>query len=622
MTRHAVVTLLASSLLLLAASTPARADDAEGVWSMRTGWWWSGGEATLELLPGARARRVVSTGETLEGTWRRQGAVVLVGFPRRTGLAGALRGAPPSSPWTGLYRLAGDDLVGAFRGAWERGERLIPIVRTPARLDGRLRVDGARFVDPVGRTVLLRGVNVCRKAAPFLPAHTDADVSALARATGSGVVRLGIAWRALEPEPLRYDAAYLDGVAAAVRRFRAHGMYVLVDMHQDTWGGPFAGHGAPDWATLARDAKPLSLPDGAPWQLRYLDARVWGSFEALWSDAVVPATGLGLQEHYARAWAQVARRLAAEDGVLGYDLMNEPFFGAEAKGALVRLGLAGAPTLLRGGVVALFRSVFEGARFRGELGSELVRLARDPERFLRLTRSLGGATARVERRASAVYARVGARIQREDPDRPIFVEPTGLAGVGVTPALPRPEGVTAVVYAPHLYDAFMDSGQRWDGDTRRVARALAQHVAHARALGAPLFVGEWGNLGEDPVLAARFAHEVGALLDEAQVGATYWDHTPGAEAGLLLEAMRPYPARVAGAVARSSFDQATRRYEVVLEVDPCVAAPTVIAVPRGRYPEGLRVTASRGEAVWDEALGVILVWAGGRDVTVTLEPAP
>lgn len=640
--RRPVAFSLPAVLLALAASS-ARASDVEGVWALR-GWTWtlSRQEATLELLPdAARARRVVRVGGravTLDGRWERRGDEVLVRFPRPAGLVGALAGVAPAAEWIGRYRLRDGELVGRCQQpsasggtatVHERGRRAgsaaAPaglIVRTPAALEGRLRVDGARFVDPAGRTVLLRGVNLGLKRAPFLPPHTDADLAALARATGANVARLTIAWRAVEPAPLRYDDAYLDALADTVRRLRAHGLHVLVDMHQDLWGGAMAGHGAPDWATLAADARPLPLPDGAPWQLRYLDRRVWGSFEALWSDAPVPATGLGLQEHYARAWARVARRLAAEDGVVGYDLMNEPFFGAEAREALVRLGLAGAPLAARGGVTALVRSVVRRTSFEEELAAALVGLAQAPDRFERLAQALAAPTQRVERRASALYGRVGAAIHREDPDRPLFLEPTGLAGVGVAPGLVRPPGLRAVVYAPHLYDAFVDSGQAWDGDLRRTARALARHVEHARRLGAPLFVGEWGNLHASSGDAARLAHETGALLDDAQAGAAYWEHRPGDEAGLLALAMRPYPARVAGRLVRFAFDPAARRAEVEWVADPAVAAPTVIALPRGRYPGGARATvrAGRAEVEVDEALGVVLVWAAGGDVAVVVEP--
>ena len=90
-----------------------------------------------------------------------------------------------------------------------------------------------------------------------------------------------------------------------------HGLHVLVDLHQDVWGGPFAEHGAPDWATLGPGT---GREPGGSWLLGYLNPPVYRSFQALWENRRVPATGLGLQDHLARAWAFLARRLASVDG--------------------------------------------------------------------------------------------------------------------------------------------------------------------------------------------------------------------------------------------------------------------------------------------------------------------
>ena len=197
------------------------------------------------------------------------------------------------------------------------------------RLGGRLRVAPDRRIrDPWGREVLLRGVNAGQKSGDLLPTHTAQDVASLVETTGINFVRLYISWRGIEPKPNVYDLAYLDGIAEQVKRWNGQRVYVLIDMHQDLWGGSFAGHGAPEWATLG-GASTFKAPEEGPWQLRYADPAVWQSFEALWRNAPVPATGKGLQDHLAGAWQAVARRLQGRPGVVGYDLLNEPFFGAE-----------------------------------------------------------------------------------------------------------------------------------------------------------------------------------------------------------------------------------------------------------------------------------------------------
>ena len=83
-------------------------------------------------------------------------------------------------------------------------------------------------------------------------------------------MRLGISWSALEPERGELDAAYVAQIQDAVGWAKEHGIYVVLDMHQDSWWNgatpegtacrpgtdPMWGYdGAPEWATIT---------DGAP----------------------------------------------------------------------------------------------------------------------------------------------------------------------------------------------------------------------------------------------------------------------------------------------------------------------------------------------------------------------
>jgi len=68
------------------------------------------------------------------------------------------------------------------------------------------------------------------------------------------------------------------------------------------------------------------------------------ALDNFWKNAPAP-DGVGLQEHYARAWAMLARRYAEEPAVIGYDLMNEPFPGSAAAASQVLLFERGAELL-------------------------------------------------------------------------------------------------------------------------------------------------------------------------------------------------------------------------------------------------------------------------------------
>jgi len=507
------------------------------------------------------------------------------------------------------------------------------------RLGGRLRVAPDRRIrDPFGREVLLRGVNAGKKSGDLLPVHTAQDVANLVEKTGINFVRLYVSWRGIEPKPNVYDQTYLDGIAEQVKRWNAHRVYILIDMHQDLWGGSFAGHGAPEWATLG-GASTFKAPDG-PWQLRYADPAVWRSFEALWRNAPVPATGTGLQDHLAGAWQAVARRLQGRPGVVGYDLLNEPFFGAEvatelkgiAKRALRPAAAAATKAAARGGWEGIVSQLKRPLRVNllnplDPLGvvprpsdvrraknaakegflKGLDQAARDPETFKKILAAFEPANNRFAGRLSRFYTRVGGAVQAVDPKGLIFVEPMALTGVGVKSRMPRP-ALRNLVYAPHLYDAFVDSGMAWDGQIERLKEALRNHKREAERLGAALVIGEWGNAHRGD--HGDFLSQAAKTVNGAGVSAAYWDHEPGEEAQASLQvALTAYPRRVAG-ILRTFSNRPGRFVAIYQPSAQALSAPSVLVVPKAAFPKGIRVsTPTRIRAEWryDAARQLLLV---------------
>jgi hypothetical protein len=55
----------------------------------------------------------------------------------------------------------------------------------------------------------------------------------------------------------------------------------------------------------------------------------------------------------------------------------------------------------------------------------------------------------------------------------------------------------------------------------------------------------------------------------------------------------------AGRPLAQRFDPATGVFELEVELDPAVAAPTLVYLPRLHYPTGCSVRVSAGEARWD-----------------------
>src|SRR4051795_3318862 len=201
-----------------------------------------------------------------------------------------------------------------------------------------IRGDSAAIVTADGRQVLLRGVNVNQlgdywQQRPDIPATlplSEDDFAAM-QALGMNEVRVIVHWSKLEPARGSFDEAYLSRIKQAVGWAHEHGIYVVLDMHQDAWGkhiasprsetcAPGFSHqqgwdGAPAWATLS---------DGLPtcrFQIREVAPAVGQAWQSFYLDRD------GVQSELVRTWAWLAHAFAGDPTVAGYDLLNEPNTG-------------------------------------------------------------------------------------------------------------------------------------------------------------------------------------------------------------------------------------------------------------------------------------------------------
>lgn len=123
----------------------------------------------------------------------------------------------------------------------------------------RLRIEGHSFLDPQGREVTLRGINVGGEAkypkVPDLPSHSpenfyDADnVSFVGRPFpleeahthftrmkkwGYNTIRYIFTWEAIEHSgPGKFDEEWISFTIEVLRLAGKYGFYVFMDPHQD-----------------------------------------------------------------------------------------------------------------------------------------------------------------------------------------------------------------------------------------------------------------------------------------------------------------------------------------------------------------------------------------------------
>ncbi len=203
----------------------------------------------------------------------------------------------------------------------------------------RLGHAGRWITDSAGRVVIVHGLNMVYKVPPYYPAAAGfgADDAAFLERLGFNVVRVGVIWKAVEPRPGVYDNRYLSHIASTVRTLARHGIFSLLDFHQDMYNELFQGEGAPDWAV--QDDGLANPKDGFP--VNYLtNPALQRAEDHFWANAPGPR-GVGLQNRYAAAWQHVAKMFRSTRGVLGYELLNEPAAGTQFGTCL---GASGCPS--------------------------------------------------------------------------------------------------------------------------------------------------------------------------------------------------------------------------------------------------------------------------------------
>jgi endoglycosylceramidase len=442
-----------------------------------------------------------------------------------------------------------------------------------------------QIVDSGGREVLLKGLNVDGLVDYFrpdlIPPYPNSpalysggacppddstvegvdvceyDFSQLAP-LGYDVVRLNISWSLLEPTPGKIDSTYLNRIAQVVAWAKGAGIYVVLDMHQDAWskyiytapGGtcvaPFQAirgfDGAPLWAS--EHLTPACALNG----VRELDPAVQEDFQKLYDDAPAP-DGVGLQEHYANAMLALAQRFHEESTVAGYEIINEPSPGFNALPAAV--------------------DATELFPFYGKVVNHILS-------------SVPG--------FRQVFF-IEPNVERDIIDQSAIVTPWSAYS-----SYPN------VVYAPHIYTGVFTLDQQV-ASTRFFPSdgGYKSAISDAKALGLPLWIGEFGNNPSEDNTLLRTSYE---LQDLYGLGGSLWlwkenandinravfwgvygpPFPPGTpQPSRILYTSRAFPVYTAGDLTSFAYDPNSASLDLRAQSPPVPAGvrsqATVIFVP-------------------------------------------
>lgn len=461
---------------------------------------------------------------------------------------------------------------------------LLAVIVTTGPAGAFMSVDGMRFLDSDGRQVILSGVSVIEKSKDrgYLGSETAADFAAMKDA-GFNCIRLGIIWDGIEPEPGKFNEEFLKGIDQRIEWARQNGIYVFLDMHQDLFSVKYSD-GAPAWATLD-DGKP-HLSDSAVWSDAYFTSEaVKTSFDNFWVNKAA-ADGVGVQDHYAKAWQHVAKRYADNPTVIGYDLMNEPFVGSMAVPAQMLLVSKLGEVLTAKDPAKPITALDVIARWGDTAGrSEILKQLSDGELYKKVVDAPEALFASFDKtKLMPFYQKVASAIREVDRKHILLLETTMASNMGVYSAIEPvlgPDGKRDPLqaYVPHGYDLVTDTPDVAAPCNTRVEIIFQRHGETAKRLGMPMLVGEWGAYGGSPDALGAAQFVIGQF-EKLLCGNTYWAYSRDiSKVGAWGALNRAYPMESCGTLVSYSADLAKGAFTCTWKEDPKVTAPTRIYVP-------------------------------------------
>ncbi|MCV7382862.1 cellulase family glycosylhydrolase [Mycolicibacter longobardus] len=438
-----------------------------------------------------------------------------------------------------------------------------------------------------GQVVMLRGLNQVYKIPPYEPSADgfDEDDAAFLAANGFNVVRLGVIWAGVQPEPGVIDYDYLASIENTVEILARHNILVVLDMHQDLYSEEFGGEGAPDWASFNGGLPHIDAGFPATYPVSPAQNYAWDAF---WGNAKA-SDGIGLQNHYGLMWQAVANYFKGNENVAGYEIMNEPWAGSHALGSI--------------------------------LGNPYF----DTQQL------------------TPFYNQITEAIRSVDPNKTVFYEPNTLFG-----SLPVPTHMGAVddensVFSFHHYCVTtslfpgLSFGCDWNAD---IVFGYANDYMEANNV--PGWLSEFGatnNLGAiDASLVASNQNMLGWAAwaytgkditsaspeDQALV---YDPNLPPVGDNVNWDKLdllaQPYPQLISGTPTALSFNNGVFSFSYSTDQADGTGSfgagsETTIAVPPNHYPNGYTVTVTGGHVTSGADASVLTVSSDGDASTITV----
>jgi endoglycosylceramidase len=431
-----------------------------------------------------------------------------------------------------------------------------------ALASGPLRPDGRWLKDSAGRVVIIHGLQVAHKTAPYHPppaSFSDTD-GALISSWGFNAVRLAWFWAGLEPARGQIDTSYLNEIAREGQVLSEHHIYTLLEAHQDIYGPALGGDGFPPWATLT-DGVPI-LPHSA------LDIEAPATDRAF-DNLYANTDGIGAE--FARAWSVMASAFRSNPLMLGYDLFNEPYPGSQDPTCMQPAGcpafddlsLQPFETRLALGVRRADRRtvVFYEPHIYFDFGVGSW-----------LTKPLSS----VGPAGFAFHDYCLAPIFAGQPDHESSAPGYQSCPTEDEHVMQNAASTSARMNAPSLLDEFGDTQDL--ADIERMVQLADSHMEGWMYWSYKDWIDAPGGVGS------------GALFDDS-------DHNATLRETKLAVLSEPYPQATAGTPVAYQYDPSSDTFTYSYTPNPAIHAPTIVFVPALHYRNGYRVDVTGARVV-------------------------
>jgi len=370
----------------------------------------------------------------------------------------------------------------------------------------------------------------------------------------------------------------VDLAKEIIANMSQHGIFTLVDCHQDVMSEKFCGEGVPMWA-----AQPLNdsifafpLPIDTPYALVNGTPSVEDCGKRFWSDYLMTFAASsayqrlydnydGIQDSFVAYWKEVASTFSTFDSVIGYELINEPWAG----------DVFGRPDLLYPTV------------------ADIKNLA-------------------------PMYNNINTAIRQVDAEHIIFFEPVTWDDlkVGFETVPGGDEYKNRSVLSYHIYmppDISVDAALYVrNNDIKRLGCAgfLTEFDLHQNLTGI-----DSTTVQADIYQQSWMGWAVAELYNDD--GTVYTE--------MVATLSRTYPMAVAGSLNEFTYANDTKQFSLEFEANPSVIQPTDIYLnEKLSYPNGYKVAITPTTIYWNSSHNHVYVWnlniSSNINITVNISP--